>query len=390
MKIHEYQAAALFAEYGVPVPPGAVADTADQACRAAREMGAGPFVVKAQVHSGGRGKAGGVKFADTPEEVRLRAEEILGMMLVTRQTGPRGRIVRKVMVTRQIDVARECYVSLTVDGSAGRVVLITSAAGGMEIEEVAARTPERIRKTPIDPMLGPMDYQLRAAAAQLGFRGAQIAQFGDIIHSLYRLFLEKDCSLIEINPLAVTPEGALLAVDAKVNFDDNGLFRHPEIRALRDLNEEDPREIEASGYDLNYIQLDGDIACMVNGAGLAMATMDIIEAYGGHPANFLDVGGGATGEKVAGAFRILLSEPNVRGIFINIFGGIMRCDVIASGVVAAAEELAVSVPLVVRLTGTNAEAGKRILAESRLAITPAEDMADGAEKICRMVKEASR
>lgn len=387
MKIHEYQAAALYKRYGVPVPEGIPAFTVEEAVEAARKLQAGPFVLKAQVHSGGRGKAGGVKFATNLEEVRQRASEILGMTLVTKQTGPEGRVVQRLLVNRSVEIDREYYVSLTVDGALGRVVMIASAEGGMEIERVAQEAPDKIYTLAIDPALGLMDYQARDMAAKLGFNQAETKQFIAIARALYRLFVEKDCSLVEINPLAVDKSGNLVAADAKINFDDNALFRHPDIQQLRDLNEEDPREVEASKFDLNYIQLDGNIGCMVNGAGLAMATMDIIQAFGGMPSNFLDVGGGATAEKVAGAFSILLSDPKVQGIFINIFGGIMKCDVIAQGVVEAAQKLQVKVPLVVRLEGTNAEAGKRILAQSNLDITPADDMADGAEKICRLVAE---
>ena len=389
MKIHEYQASALFDAYGIPVPKGKVAFDVEAAHACALELD-GPFVVKAQVHSGGRGKAGGVKFAKTAEEVREKANEILGMKLITKQTGPQGRIVQRLLVNQAVEIVREYYVSLTVDGAAERIVMIASSAGGMEIEQTAEEAPEKILTMAIDPALGLMQYQSRDMAAKLGFNQAETKQFIKLASALYRLFVEKDCSLVEINPLAVDAQGNLIAADAKINFDDNAMFRHPEILELRDVNEEDSREVEASKYDLNYIQLDGNIGCMVNGAGLAMATMDIIQAYGGMPSNFLDVGGGATAEKVAGAFSILLSDPKVEGILINIFGGIMKCDVIAQGVVEAAHKLAVKVPLVVRLEGTNAEAGKQILAQSGLNITPADDMADGARKICQLVKEVSK
>ena len=344
-------------------------------------------MIKAQVHSGGRGKAGGVKFAQTPEEAEAKAGEILGMKLVTKQTGPEGRIVKRVLVSRAVEIAREYYVSLTVDGARERVVMIASSAGGMEIEETAKEAPEKIYTMEIDPYLGLTGYQAREMGKKLGLGAAETKQFIALSKGLYRLFVEKDCSLVEINPLAVDGEGNLIAADAKVNFDDNALFRHSENAAMRDENEEEPRELEASKYDLNYIGLDGNIGCMVNGAGLAMATMDIIQACGGSPANFLDVGGSATAEKVAGAFAILLSDAKVKCIFVNIFGGIMRCDIIAAGIVEAARKLEVKVPLVVRLEGTNAEAGKKILAESGLNITAAEDMADGAEKACRLAKE---
>ena len=388
MKIHEYQAAELFKQYGVPVPEGATATTPEEALAVARALGNGPYVVKAQVHSGGRGKAGGVKFAATPEEAREKAAQILGMTLVTRQTGPQGRLVRRVLVNRAMEIRGEYYLSLTVDAARERVVMIASGAGGMEIEETAKEAPEKIFTIELDPFLGMTGYQAREAAGRLGLTQAQTGQFVALARGLYRLFVEKDCSLVEINPLAVDGEGNLIAADAKVNFDDNALFRHPDIQALRDVHEEEPRETEAAKFDLNYIGLDGDIGCMVNGAGLAMATMDIIQAFGGSPANFLDVGGGATAEKVAGAFSILLSDSKVRCIFINIFGGIMRCDVIAEGVVEAARKLDVKVPLVVRLEGTNAEAGKQILAASGLNITAAADMADGAQKACRLAREA--
>ncbi len=388
MKIHEYQAAELFKQYGVPVPEGATATTPEEALAVARALGNGPYVVKAQVHSGGRGKAGGVKFAATPEEAREKAAQILGMTLVTRQTGPQGRLVRRVLVNRAMEIRGEYYLSLTVDAARERVVMIASGAGGMEIEETAKEAPEKIFTIELDPFLGMTGYQAREAAGRLGLTQAQTGQFVALARGLYRLFVEKDCSLVEINPLAVDGEGNLVAADAKVNFDDNALFRHPDIQALRDVHEEEPRETEAAKFDLNYIGLDGDIGCMVNGAGLAMATMDIIQAFGGSPANFLDVGGGATAEKVAGAFSILLSDSKVRCIFINIFGGIMRCDVIAEGVVEAARKLDVKVPLVVRLEGTNAEAGKQILAASGLNITAAADMADGAQKACRLAREA--
>ena len=387
MKIHEYQAAELFKAYGVRVPEGKAAATAQEAGEAARSLGAGPYVIKAQVHSGGRGKAGGVKFAQTPEEAEAKAGEILGMKLVTKQTGPEGRIVKRVLVSRAVEIAREYYVSLTVDGARERVVMIASSAGGMEIEETAKEAPEKVYTMEIDPYLGLTGYQAREMGKKLGLGAAETKQFIALSKGLYRLFVEKDCSLVEINPLAVDGEGNLIAADAKVNFDDNALFRHSENAAMRDENEEEPRELEASKYDLNYIGLDGNIGCMVNGAGLAMATMDIIQACGGSPANFLDVGGSATAEKVAGAFAILLSDAKVKCIFVNIFGGIMRCDIIAAGIVEAARKLEVKVPLVVRLEGTNAEAGKKILAESGLNITAAEDMADGAEKACRLAKE---
>ncbi|MBQ6594171.1 MAG: ADP-forming succinate--CoA ligase subunit beta [Clostridia bacterium] len=387
MKVHEYQAAALMAEYGVPVPSMELVFSAEEAEEAAYRLGGGPYVVKAQIHSGGRGKAGGVKFAETPGEVRQCAQEILGKTLVTRQTGPKGRLVRRAAVARTIDIRKEYYLSLTVDGASERVVMIASSMGGMDIEQTAAEAPESILRVAIDPMIGLRSYQSRLLADGLGLSGPVVRQFIPLAASLYRLFRDKDCSLIEINPLVLDGEDRLIAADAKINFDDNALARHPDIAALRDADEEDPREVKASGFGLNYVQMDGSIGCMVNGAGLAMATMDIIQANGGSPANFLDVGGSATEERVSGAFSILLSDANVRGIFVNIFGGIMRCDIIAAGIVSATRKLSVRVPLVVRLEGTNAEAGKRILEESGLRIVPADDMADGARKICRLVRE---
>lgn len=386
MKIHEYQAAALFAQYGIPVSEGMPAFTPEEAEQAARSLGEGPYVIKAQIHSGGRGKAGGVKMAQTPADAAARARELLGMRLTTKQTGPQGKIVRRLLVVRAMRIERELYFSMTVDGASGQTVMIASAAGGMEIEQLAEQAPEKIFRAQIDPALGLMDYQTRNMAAKLGLTDEKEKQFMHLAAGAYRLFTEKDCSLVEINPLAVTAEGKLVAADAKVNFDDNALFRHADVASLRDAEEEDPRETEASRYDLNYVQLDGDIGCMVNGAGLAMATMDIIQAFGGKPANFLDVGGSATAEKVAGAFSLLLSGKNVKGIFINIFGGIMKCDVIAQGIVEAARKMAVNVPLVMRLEGTNAEAGRRLLHASGLNIVSSDDMADGARKICALAR----
>lgn len=386
MKIHEYQAAALFADYGVAVPRAVPVDSAQAARDAAAALGEGPYVVKAQVHSGGRGKAGGVKIARTPDEVYRCAESILGMTLVTRQTGPKGRLVRMVTVGEAIGIRQEYYLSFTVDSSAERVVMIASSRGGTEIEETAQEAPESIHTVRIDPLIGLRGYQARGIAAAMGMDEGVTRQFVRLSASLYRLFCEKDCSLIEVNPLALDAEGRLVAADAKVNIDDNALPRHADIAALKDPNEMDPREVEAAAFDLNYVQMEGDIGCMVNGAGLAMATMDIIQAFGGSPANFLDVGGGASEEKVSGAFSILLSDANVKGIFVNIFGGIMRCDVLASGIVSAARNLNVGIPVVVRLSGTNAEAGRRILEDSGLKIVPAVDMADGARKICGLVR----
>ncbi len=385
MKIHEYQAVALFAEYGIPVPASSPASTPEDAERAACSLGAGGCMVKAQVHSGGRGKAGGVKFAATSEEARQRAEEILGMKLITKQTGPQGKLVRKVLVSQTVSICEEYYVSFTVDGVSERIVMISSSAGGMEIEQTSQESPEKILTTQINPEIGMKDYQAWEIANKLGMKENVAKQFVKVTKALFRLFTEKDCSLIEINPLVLDDAGKLIAADAKINFDDNALARHPEIAMLRDVYEEDPREVEASKYDLNYVQLDGNIGCLVNGAGLAMSTMDIIQANGGMPSNFLDVGGSATEEKVEGAFSILLSDPKVSGIFVNIFGGIMRCDVIAAGIVAAAKKLTIQVPVVVRLEGTNAEKGKMLLQDSGLDITTADDMADGARKVCAMV-----
>lgn len=386
MKIHEYQAVELLSAYNVPTCITRVASTPEEAREIAKGFTSPPYVVKAQVHSGGRGKAGGVKFANSPDDVYAAAEQILGMTLVTKQTGPQGRVVRKVVVCESEKIEKEYYVSITVDGTKEHEVLIASAAGGMEIEQTAKEAPEMILTHLIDPRIGLKDYHLREIAEKLEMDEIVTKQFIRMCKCLYKLFKETDCSLIEINPLIVNDQTKLVAADAKINFDDNALPRHADILSLRDVNEEAPRELAASKYDLNYIQLDGNIGCMVNGAGLAMATMDIIQANGGSPANFLDVGGSATEEKVTGAFKILLSDPNVKGLFVNIFGGIMRCDTIASGIVSAARTCNVCVPLVVRLSGTNAQIGKEILQNSGLVIIPADDMADGAKKICALVK----
>ena len=385
MNIHEYQAKEIFRRFGIPVPRGRVAETPLEAKRAAQELG-GPCVLKAQIHAGGRGKAGGVKLAESAEEAEKKAGEMLGKKLVTHQTGPQGREVRRLLVEEQLNIDREFYLAMVLDRSLSRVSVIASAEGGVEIEEVARRSPEKILKEAIDPVVGLLPFQCRRLAYDLGLAGAQAGALAPILQGLYRAYVELDCSLAEVNPLLQTREGKLVALDGKMNFDNNALFRHPEINALRDLDEEDPRESEASELGLSYIALDGNIGCMVNGAGLAMATMDIIKLYGGEPANFLDVGGGATKDRVTAAFKILLSDRRAQGVLVNIFGGIMRCDVIAQGVVEAAREMRVAVPLVVRLQGTNVDLGKKILSESGLAIIPAETMAEAAEKIVKAVK----
>ena len=386
MNVHEYQGKEVLRRYGVAVPRGTVADAPAQAEAIARELGTPVVVVKAQIHAGGRGKGGGVKVAKSPADARAAAERILGMRLVTHQTGAEGRIVRKVLVEEGSEIARELYLGLVLDRTIGRVVMMASTEGGMEIEEVAARHPEKILREPVDPAVGLQAYQARKVAFGLGLRGPQVAKSVGFMTALYRAYVEADCSVAEINPLVVTKAGDLLALDAKLNFDDNALYRHPDVEAMRDPNEEDPRETEAKRHDLAYIALEGNIGCLVNGAGLAMATMDIIKLHGGEPANFLDVGGGASTEKVTAAFKIILADPGVKGILVNIFGGIMKCDVIANGIIAAAREVGLEVPLVVRLEGTNVDLGKRILGESGLAITSANDMKDAAEKIVRAVR----
>ena len=389
MNIHEYQAKQVLSEFGVPVPRGGVAFTPDEAVKVAEELGGPVWVVKAQIHAGGRGKGGGVKVVKSIDEVRAEAERMLGMTLVTHQTGPEGRIVGRVYIEEGSDIARELYLSALVDRATSRVSFIASTEGGMDIEEVAAETPEKILTISVDPAGGISGHHGRQIAFALGLEGDQVKQASALINNLYRAFVETDMSLLEINPLVVTGDGQLICLDAKVNFDSNALYRHDDIVALRDLDEEDPAEVKASAFDLSYIKLDGTIGCMVNGAGLAMATMDIIKLYGAEPANFLDVGGGATKEKVTEAFKIILSDDNVEGILVNIFGGIMRCDVIAEGVVAAARETELSVPLVVRLEGTNVDLGKKIMAESGLTIIPADDLDDAAEKIVAAVKESA-
>jgi succinyl-CoA synthetase beta subunit len=388
MNIHEYQAKELLAKFGVAVPRGGVAYTAAEAVEAARRLGPPPWVVKAQIHAGGRGKAGGVRLANSEEEVAQAARALIGSTLVTYQTGPRGREVKRVYVEEGCAIARELYLGLLVDRASGQVTLIGSIEGGIEIEEVAARAPEKILTVAVDPASGIEPFHARRIAFGLGLAGPQIGVAVGFVTALYRAFCELDAAVIEINPLVVTRTGALVALDAKISFDDNALFRHPEVAALRDPGEEDPIEFEAQKHGLSYIKLDGNIGCMVNGAGLAMATMDIIKLAGGNPANFLDVGGGATKERVATAFKLILSDPNVEGILVNIFGGIMRCDVIAEGVVAAAREISLHVPLVVRLEGTNVELGKKLLRQSGLPILAAENLADAAHKIVAAVREA--
>jgi len=388
MNIHEYQAKEVLRGFGVPVANGKVAYTPDEAVAAAESLSSQVYVVKAQIHAGGRGKGGGVKVVKTLDEVRSEAERMLGMTLVTHQTGPEGKLVRKVYVEEGTAIARELYLSLLIDRGNSRVSFIASTEGGMDIEEVAEKTPEKILTIDVDPAAGISGHHGRRIAYALGLEGDQVKQGVKLITSLYNAFVDTDASLVEINPLVVTEDGELKCLDAKVNFDGNALFRHSDLVDLRDPDEEDPAEREAAKHDLAYIKLDGQIGCMVNGAGLAMATMDIIKLYGGEPANFLDVGGGATKEKVTEAFKIILSDPNVEAILVNIFGGIMRCDVIAEGVVAAAREVSLAVPLVVRLAGTNVDLGKQILEESGLPIVSADDLNDAAEKVVKAQKEA--
>lgn len=386
MNIHEYQGKEILRKYGVTVPNGKVAFTVDEAVEAAKELGTDVVVVKAQIHAGGRGKAGGVKVAKSLDEVRKYASELLGKTLVTHQTGPEGKEVKRLLIEEGCDIKKEYYVGLVLDRATSRIVLMASEEGGTEIEEVAAKTPEKIFKEYIDPAVGLQGFQARRIAFNINIPKELVGQAVKFMMGLYQVFVEKDCSIAEINPLVVTGDGKVMALDAKLNFDSNALYRQKDVLEYRDLDEEDPKEIEASKYDLSYISLDGNIGCMVNGAGLAMATMDIIKYYGGEPANFLDVGGGATAEKVTEAFKIILSDENVKGIFVNIFGGIMKCDVIAQGVVEATKQVGLTIPLVVRLEGTNVELGKKILEESGLNITSAESMADGAQKIVSLVK----
>ena len=388
MNIHEYQGKEIFRSMGVAVPEGRVAFTAEEAVEKAKELDSDVYVVKAQIHAGGRGKAGGVKIAKSLSEVETYANELLGKQLVTHQTGPEGKEVKRLYIEQGCDIQKEYYVGFVIDRATDKVTLMASEEGGTEIEEVAAKTPEKIFKETIDPVVGLSPYQARRIAFNINIPKESIGKATKFLLALYNVFIEKDCSIVEINQLVTTGDGQVLALDAKLNFDDNALFRHKDIVELRDLEEEDPKEIEASKYDLSYIALDGDIGCMVNGAGLAMATMDTINHFGGNPANFLDVGGGATKEKVTEAFKIILGDDNVRGIFVNIFGGIMKCDVIAEGIVAAVKEVELTLPLVVRLEGTNVERGKEILNDSGLAIEPAATMAEGAQKIVKLVKEA--
>jgi succinyl-CoA synthetase beta subunit len=387
MNLHEYQSKQIFAQYGIAVPTGRVASTADEAVAAARELGGNAWVVKAQVHAGGRGKGGGVKLVKHLDEVRNAAVAMLGKRLVTPQTGSEGLPVNKVYVEGASAIAQELYLSLVLNRETGLVTFIASAAGGMDIEEVAARSPERIISVGVHPAAGLQGYQSRRLAFGLGLSGAQVEEFARIAQPLYRLYVERDASLVEINPLIITREGRLVALDAKINIDANALFRQPELAAMRDTSQEDPMELEASKHDLNYVSLDGDIACMVNGAGLAMATMDLIKLHGGEPANFLDVGGGATAERVSVAFKLILSNPRVRAILVNIFGGIVRCDLIADGIVSAVKQVGVKIPVIVRLEGTNAEVARKTLAASGLAITPASDLTDAAQKVVKLARE---
>jgi succinyl-CoA synthetase beta subunit len=398
MNIHEYQAKELMRSYGVAVPKGGVAYTPAEAEKVAKELGGPVWVVKSQIHAGGRGAGrfqddpdgkGGVRVVKSLDEVKANAEAMLGHTLVTKQTGPAGKEVKRIYIEDGCDIARELYLSLLVDRGSSRVTIMASTEGGMEIEEVAAKHPEKIVKVAIDPAVGMQGFYARRVAFGLGLEGDQVKSCTKFLAAMYQAFLGLDASMVEINPLVVTGAGEVIALDAKMNFDDNALYRHPNVAELRDEDEEDPAETEAAKHELNYIKLDGSIGCMVNGAGLAMATMDIIKLYGGEPANFLDVGGGATKDRVTTAFKIILSDPNVEGILVNIFGGIMRCDVIAEGVVAAAREVSLHVPLVVRLEGTNVELGKKILAESGLPIVSGDDLGDAAEKIVQAVKEAA-
>jgi succinyl-CoA synthetase beta subunit len=397
MNIHEYQAKSLLAKYGVAVPRGGVAHTPEEAENAARELGGPIWVVKSQIHAGGRGAGrfkddpdgdGGVRLCKSLDDVKENARKMLGHVLVTKQTGEAGKQVKRLYIEEGCDIARELYLGMLIDRATSRVTVMASTEGGMEIEEVAAKTPEKILKVAIDPAQGFMPYHGRQIAFGLGLEGKQVGAAVKFMVAMYKSFLELDASIVEINPLVVTGDGQVIALDAKMNFDDNALFRHKDVADMRDEDEEDPMELEAARHELNYVKLDGSIGCMVNGAGLAMATMDIIKLYGSEPANFLDVGGGATKERVTSAFKIILSDPNVKGILVNIFGGIMRCDVIAEGVIAAAREVELHVPLVVRLEGTNVELGKKILADSGLPILSGDNLADAAEKIVAAVKEA--
>jgi succinyl-CoA synthetase beta subunit len=386
MKIHEYQAKELFKTYNIPIPAGGVAFNSDEARKVAEDIAPFPVVVKAQIHAGGRGKGGGVKLAESMEEVATIASDIIGMNLITHQTGPQGKLVQKVLVEQGLNIAKELYLSIIPDRATGKIVVMASEAGGMDIEEVAAETPEKIIKVYIDPLMSIQPYHSRQVAFGLNLSPVVIKPFVSMLTHLYRLFVDYDCSLVEINPLVITAEDAVIALDAKVDFDDNALFRHKDILEYRDVDEEDPLEVEASKFNLNYIKLDGNVGNMVNGAGLAMATMDIIKLAGAEPANFLDVGGGASAEMVENGFGIMLSDENVKGILINIFGGILRCDILAEGVVKAAEKTGITVPVVIRMEGTNVEEGRKILAESGLNLITAADMKDAAQKVAAFVE----
>lgn len=388
MNIHEYQAKEVLRRFSVPTLKGKTASTADEAMAAAKEIGGSVWVVKAQIHAGGRGKGGGVKLAKSLDEVKAHATKIIGMNLITHQTGPEGKIVNKVLIEQGCNIKKEYYVAALLDRAQSRVVMMASSEGGMDIEEVAAKQPEKIHRVIIDPAVGMMPYQARQLAYAIGFKDKAAGNAVKVFLGLAKAFEATDCALAEINPLVETQEGDVIALDAKLNFDSNALYRHADIMEYRDLSEEDPTEIEASKYELAFIKLDGNIGCLVNGAGLAMATMDIIKIHGGTPANFLDVGGGANKEKVTHAFKLILKDPNVKGILVNIFGGIMKCDIIAEGIIAASKELGLKVPLVVRLQGTNVELGKKLLAESGLNITPADDLTNAAQKIVAAVKGA--
>jgi succinyl-CoA synthetase beta subunit len=389
LKIHEYQAKSVLARFGVPVPRGEVTFTAHDAAAIAERLGTSVVVVKAQIHAGGRGKGGGVKLAKSPDEAERLAKQMIGMTLVTHQTGPEGRKVGRVLIEEGLQIERELYLSMLLDRAAGRPVIIASAAGGMDIEEVAASHPEQILREHVDPATGVVPFQARKLAFAMGLDAGAAGKMVKLLDAIYKAFIETDASLIEINPLILTKAGDLIALDAKVTLDDNALYRHPDIREFRDLSEEDPLEVEASKFSLNYIRLDGNIGCMVNGAGLAMATMDIIKLAGGEPANFLDVGGGANAEQIKNAFRILMADKNVKAVFINIFGGILRCDVLAAGVIAAVKELGVPVPIVIRMEGTNVEEGKRMLKESGLNFTTADSMNDGASAAVALAGSAA-
>jgi succinyl-CoA synthetase beta subunit len=384
MKIHEYQAKSILAKHGVPVPRGEVTFDAGDAADIAKRLGTAVTVVKAQIHAGGRGKGGGVKIAKSPVDAAKLAAAMIGMTLVTHQTGPEGRVVARLLIEEGLAIQRELYLSIVLDRAAGKPVVMASAAGGMDIEEVAAKTPEKIVKVYIDPGVGIVPFEARQLGFGIGLDGPHVNKFVKVVSALYEAYLATDASLLEINPLIVTAAGDLVALDAKMNFDDNALYRHPEIKELRDLAEEDPLEIEASKFNLNYIHLDGNIGCMVNGAGLAMATMDIIKLAGGEPANFLDVGGGANAEQIRNAFKILMSDKNVKAVLINIFGGILRCDILAQGVIAAVKELGVPVPIVIRMEGTNVEEGKRLLRESGMKLTTADSMDEAAKRVVEL------